>query len=73
VDLTEDWYQGRISDQEVRLAHAGRSGDGKVLLVQQARRLGNKQGKEKIILLEFKRTNDLRESYFQDMWTVAEK
>ena len=28
---------------------------------------------EKIILLEFKRTSDCGESYFQDMWKVAEK
>ncbi len=28
---------------------------------------------KKIILLEFERTSDLRESYFQDMWKVAEK
>ena len=28
---------------------------------------------KKIILLEFKRTSDCGESYFQDMWKVAEK
>jgi hypothetical protein len=28
---------------------------------------------QKIILLVFKRTSDLRESYFQDMWKMAEK
>jgi hypothetical protein len=28
---------------------------------------------KKIILLEFERTSDLRESYFQDMCKVAEK
>jgi hypothetical protein len=28
---------------------------------------------KKIILLEFKRTSDAGESYFQDMWKVAEK
>ena len=28
---------------------------------------------KKIILLEFKRTSDYGESYFKDMWRVAEK
>ncbi len=28
---------------------------------------------KKIILLEFKRTSDCGESYFKDMWRVAEK
>jgi hypothetical protein len=28
---------------------------------------------KKIILLEFKRASDAVESYFQDMWKVAEK
>jgi hypothetical protein len=28
---------------------------------------------KKIIILVFKRTSDLRESYFQDMWKMAEK
>ncbi len=28
---------------------------------------------KKIILLEFKRTSDFGESYFKDMWRVAEK
>jgi hypothetical protein len=29
--------------------------------------------KIKIILLEFKRTSDIGDSYFQDMWNVTEK
>ena len=28
---------------------------------------------KKIVLLEFKRTSDYGESYFKDMWRVAEK
>ena len=28
---------------------------------------------KKIILLEFKRTSDAAETYFQDMWKVVEK
>jgi hypothetical protein len=28
---------------------------------------------KEIILLEFKRTSDAEESYFQDMWKVVEK
>ena len=44
-----------------------------VLLAQQYRRLGNNRKMKKIILLEFKRAADSSESYYQDMWKVAEK
>jgi hypothetical protein len=57
---------------EGRLTHDKRSGGGKVLLAQQTSRLGDKQEGKMFILLEFKRTSDQRESYFQDMWKVTE-
>jgi hypothetical protein len=35
--------------------------------------LGDNRKMKKIILLEFKRPADSSESYYQDMWKVAEK
>jgi hypothetical protein len=64
---------------EGRLAHDRRSGGGKVFLTQDGwvggqtgGWVGNRKMK-KIILLEFKRTSDAAEAYFQDMWKVEEK
>ena len=44
-----------------------------VLLAQQNRRLGDNRKMKKIILFEFKRAADSSESYYQDVWKVAER
>jgi hypothetical protein len=55
--------QGRVDEAEVEKSFWLSRTDGWLI---------NRKLK-KIVLLEFKRTSDYGESYFKDMWRVAEK